>query len=112
MLTPKGNRIHVVPYEKPDVNPGGVIVIPDAYRDDPTKTLWEVVAVGDGYTTCKGVHLPVDGISIDDIVLAERFSATLIEDPTLAGLDTQLLNVYTIDVDRVVGIVGRVEREE
>lgn len=101
---PHGNRILVKPYEKPDTNPDGVILIPDAYKSDPSGMLYEVLAIGTGRVSKKGVRIPITDIKVDDIVQADRFSAEEL------ALDNQLDNVYTIHYDHVHAVIGRIER--
>jgi co-chaperonin GroES (HSP10) len=59
MLRPTSNNLVVVHYQLPEESPGG-IVIPDAYREDGTGFLWEVVAVGPGRISRKGTQIEID----------------------------------------------------
>jgi co-chaperonin GroES (HSP10) len=70
MILPRNDWLLVTAYERPETSPGGII-IPEPFREDTSGWLWEVVAVGPGNISDKGVRKPCDA-NVGDIVHAEH----------------------------------------
>ena len=66
MTTPTLDNVFLKPYELPPESEGGII-IPEPFRKDKTKMLYEVVDVGPGYHTRKG-YIVESELMIGDIV--------------------------------------------
>lgn len=72
-----GNRVMVVPDERKDRTPVGLILPQQAQEDAQIGT---VVAVGEGrYSEKTGVLIPIDFINVGDRVLYSKYGGTVIE---------------------------------
>ena len=75
MLKPLGDRMVVKPTSAEEMTRGG-IVLPDTAKTRPQEG--EVIAVGPGQTTDKGVLVPMD-IKVGDRVMYSKYGGTEIK---------------------------------
>ena len=78
MTTPTLDNVFLKPYELPAESEGGII-IPEAFRKDRTKMLYEVVDVGPGYRTRKGIIVESELIVGDVIEVDNPFAVQLLD---------------------------------
>ena len=69
---PLGDRVLVDPDPVDDVNPGGLIIVPDSAKEKP-KT-GTVVAMGSGAFNKDGVRIPMNDIQIGQRILFSKFA--------------------------------------
>lgn len=87
MIKPTSNNLQVIPYERPDQSPGG-LVIPASYKQDLSGKMWEIVAVGPGRRLRWGMRAPVeprigDIVEVDNPATVEAISVRLDTGATL-----------------------------
>jgi chaperonin GroES len=83
-IQPLGERILVKPMAKEEITKGG-IVLPDTVKEKPQEG--EVIAVGLGKHSDKGVRIPME-VKLGDIVLYAKYGGTEIK---LEGEDLIIL---------------------
>ena len=101
MLKPTDNNLIIRTYSLPEESPGGIL-IPEAFRADQSGLLYEVVAVGPGKRTKRGVRAPCECKVGDLIHLEQRWVAQLIP---MDALDDDEEVLYTVPEDLVSHII-------
>jgi chaperonin GroES len=74
-IKPLGDRVLVKPMAKEEITKGG-IVLPDTVKEKPQEG--EVLAVGLGKNSDKGVRIPME-VKLGDIVLYAKYDGTEIK---------------------------------
>ena len=74
-IQPLGDRVLVKPMAKEEISRGG-IVLPDTVKEKPQEG--EVLAVGPGKHSDKGVRIPME-VKLGDIVLYAKYGGTEIK---------------------------------
>jgi co-chaperonin GroES (HSP10) len=101
MIQPRNDWLLVTAYERPDTSPGGII-IPDAYRTDGSGWLWDVVAVGPGVMSDKGVRKPCDSLPGDIVHSDHPYAAQ-----EIGEVDSENRKLYLLSESQVAFISWR-----
>ena len=91
MIQPRNDYLLVTRYERPEESPGGII-IPESYREDRSGWLWEVVAVGPGTLSKKGIRKPCDSKPGDIVYSEHPYAAQDLQMKDDNGRDLYLVN--------------------